>query len=125
MSTDDPLDLDRVDQEIRINELKEEARELAGDDMHSWESPDCPPGLAEAFWSHDERFSNSDSGIESRVLQGQRKCASSGSSGSRRRPWVAAEGSPTGIWNDVVPPPIVLVSPLFRLSVRYWSETPF
>ena len=56
MSTDDPLDLDRVDQEIRINELKEEARELAGDDMHAWESPDCPPGIAESFWSHVVAF---------------------------------------------------------------------
>src|SRR5262245_33839481 len=51
MNRDDPLDLDRVDQEIRINELKEEARELAGD-MHAWESPDCPPGIAEQFWNH-------------------------------------------------------------------------
>ena len=56
MSTDDPLDLDRVDQEIRINEFKEEARELAGDDMHVWESPDCPPGIAEAFWSNVVAF---------------------------------------------------------------------
>src|SRR5215510_9609861 len=56
MSTGDSLDMDRVDQEIRINELKEEARELAGDDMHSRESPDCPPGLAEAFWSHVVAF---------------------------------------------------------------------
>ena len=31
MSADDPLDLNRIDQEIRINELKEEARELAGE----------------------------------------------------------------------------------------------
>lgn len=51
MHPDDPLDLDRVDQDIRINELKEEARELAGSDMHAWESPDCPPGMAEGFWS--------------------------------------------------------------------------
>lgn len=35
MSTDDSLDMNRIDQEIRINELKEEARELAGDDMHA------------------------------------------------------------------------------------------
>ncbi len=59
MSTDDALDLDQIDQEICINELKEEARELAGDDMHSWESPDCPPGLAETFWSHVVAFEKS------------------------------------------------------------------
>ncbi|MCI0685046.1 MAG: hypothetical protein L0Y71_23355 [Gemmataceae bacterium] len=52
MHRDDPLDLDRVDQDIRINELKEEARELAGGDMHAWESPDCPPGIAEQFWNN-------------------------------------------------------------------------
>lgn len=51
MSPDDSLDLDRVDQEIRINELKEEAREWAGEDIHAWENPACPPKLAEAFWS--------------------------------------------------------------------------
>jgi hypothetical protein len=56
MHPDDPLDLNRVDQEIRINELKEEARELAGGDMLGWESPDCPPGLAEDFWNHVVAF---------------------------------------------------------------------
>lgn len=52
MSTDDPLDLDRVDQEIRINELKEEANELTGGDMHVWENPNCPPGMSEQFWNN-------------------------------------------------------------------------
>src|SRR5262245_6821541 len=51
MPTDDPLDLNRVDQEIRINELKEEARELAGGEMHVWENPDSPPGIIEEFWN--------------------------------------------------------------------------
>ena len=37
-------DLDRIDQEIRINELEESVRELGGD-MHF--SPDCPPDLHE------------------------------------------------------------------------------
>ena len=49
MPTDDPNDLERIDQEIRINELKEEANELAGGEMLHWESEDCPPGLAESF----------------------------------------------------------------------------
>jgi hypothetical protein len=56
MHPDDPLDLKRVDQEIRVNELKEEARELAGGDMLAWEDPDCPPGLAEDFWNHVVAF---------------------------------------------------------------------
>jgi hypothetical protein len=52
MSVIDPEDPDRIDQEIRINELKEEANELAGGEMTSWESDSCPPGLAEQFWRH-------------------------------------------------------------------------
>jgi hypothetical protein len=56
MSPKDPLDLKRVDQEIRINELREEARELAGGDMHGWESPDIPPAMAEEFWGHVVAF---------------------------------------------------------------------
>jgi hypothetical protein len=50
MPIDDPNELERVDQEIRINELKEEANELAGGAMTHWESEDCPPGMAESFW---------------------------------------------------------------------------
>jgi hypothetical protein len=41
-----------IDQEIRINELREAAKEAAGGDMTTWESPDMPPGLAESFWSN-------------------------------------------------------------------------
>lgn len=47
----DPDDLDRVDQEIRINELRHEAEDLAGGKMFSWESEDCPTDLTESFWS--------------------------------------------------------------------------
>ena len=50
MSHDDPLDLKRIDQEIRINELKEEASALG--QVHAWESEDCPPDIAEQFWKH-------------------------------------------------------------------------
>jgi hypothetical protein len=56
MSPDDPLDLEGFEQEIRINELKEEARELAGGDLHAWESPDMRPGMAEDFWGHVVAF---------------------------------------------------------------------
>jgi len=41
-----------VDQQIRINELRETAREVAGGEMTEWESPDCPPDLAETFWGN-------------------------------------------------------------------------
>lgn len=56
MSADDPFDLKRVDQEIRINELKEEARELTGGDVHVWENPDCPPDISEEFWNNVVAF---------------------------------------------------------------------
>lgn len=48
---DDP-DLDRIDQEIRINELREAAKEVAGGDMVSWEAPDAPPTISEQFWEN-------------------------------------------------------------------------
>ncbi|MGE3805166.1 MAG: hypothetical protein AB7K24_10880, partial [Gemmataceae bacterium] len=52
MTDEDPLDLERIDQEIRINELKAEAEELAGGEMTHLEADDCPPNLQEAFWNH-------------------------------------------------------------------------
>jgi hypothetical protein len=45
-------ELDRIDQEIRINELREAATEAAGDEMHAWENPDTPPEVAEQFWQN-------------------------------------------------------------------------
>ena len=50
MPTDDPDDLERVDREIRINELKHRAEELAGGEMIARESEECPPGTTEQFW---------------------------------------------------------------------------
>jgi len=52
MALEDPRDLKGIDQEIRINELKAEAEELAGGEMTTWENPDCPPDIAERFWEH-------------------------------------------------------------------------
>lgn len=39
-----------IDQEIRINELRETARELAGGEMVECESRGCPDDVSEAFW---------------------------------------------------------------------------
>jgi hypothetical protein len=50
MPIDDPTDLERVDREIRINELKHQASELTNGRMTAWESESCPPEMAEAFW---------------------------------------------------------------------------
>jgi hypothetical protein len=49
---DEPRNPQDVDQEICINELREAAREAAGGEMTDWESDDCPPELAEQFWSN-------------------------------------------------------------------------
>jgi hypothetical protein len=46
MSTTDPEHLDDVDRKIRINELKEQARELAGGEMTSFEAEDIPPEVS-------------------------------------------------------------------------------
>src|SRR5262249_53552770 len=48
--TTDPNDLERIDREIRINELRHAAEEAAGGKMVAWESEDCPPEIAEQFW---------------------------------------------------------------------------
>lgn len=39
-----------IDQVIRINELREAVREVTGDELTSWESPDTSPEVSEAFW---------------------------------------------------------------------------
>ena len=52
MAETDPNELDKVDHEIRINELKEKAHELTGEEMVSFESDDCPPEIREAFWQN-------------------------------------------------------------------------
>jgi hypothetical protein len=52
MPVDDPNDLEKVDQEIRINELKAEAEELVGKEMSGGEADDCPPEIQEQFWKN-------------------------------------------------------------------------
>lgn len=53
-----PPDLppDDIDQQIRINELKHRAEELAGGEVFSHENPDAPPGMVEAFWERVVRY---------------------------------------------------------------------
>ena len=52
MPIENPDDLQRVDQEIRINELKAEAEELTGGEMATFEADDAPPELVEQFWQN-------------------------------------------------------------------------
>jgi len=42
MSTTGPEHLNDVDRDIRINDLKEQARDLAGGEMTSFEAEDTP-----------------------------------------------------------------------------------
>jgi hypothetical protein len=50
MTTDESAKGPDIDQEIRINEMREAAREAAGGEMTEWQSADCPPEVAEQFW---------------------------------------------------------------------------
>ena len=49
MAIEDPKDLKRADQEIRINELREQVNELPGGEGASFTSKDCPPEIEEKF----------------------------------------------------------------------------
>jgi hypothetical protein len=69
MATEDPKDLERVDQEIRINELKERARELSGGEMTFHENEDLPPELAEQFWQQVVAFEEGPFTTVSRTLE--------------------------------------------------------
>jgi hypothetical protein len=46
---DDPLGLDKVEREIRIEKLRREIDDIAGGQVVSGKSPDCDPELEEAF----------------------------------------------------------------------------
>jgi LmbE family N-acetylglucosaminyl deacetylase len=58
--SDEPRSFDDIDQEIRINELREAAREAGGGEMTGWESPDCPPHIAEQFWENVLAYESAD-----------------------------------------------------------------
>jgi hypothetical protein len=52
MAEMDPEDPAEVDRHIRINELKEQANELVGGAMVSFESEDMPSEISEQFWQN-------------------------------------------------------------------------
>lgn len=49
-----------IDQQIRINELRESAREAAGGEMAEFESEDAPPEMLEAFWGNVLAYENAE-----------------------------------------------------------------
>ena len=62
-------DLTDIDQKIRINELREAAREAAGGEMTISESDDGPPEVAEQFWSNVRDFESADSTCNFKQLE--------------------------------------------------------
>ncbi len=56
----EPRSSDEIDQEIRINELREAAREAARGEMTEWESSDCPPEISEQFWGNVLEFESAE-----------------------------------------------------------------
>lgn len=69
MSSENPDDLERIDQQIRINELKHEAEELSGGEMSSFEADDLPPDIAEQFWDQVVAFEKAPRTTHIRRLQ--------------------------------------------------------
>jgi hypothetical protein len=51
-SDDEPLDLDRVDQEIRINNLRNQLEDIAGGELVMGKASDLPLDLEEEFLKH-------------------------------------------------------------------------
>jgi hypothetical protein len=60
----DPRDLERIDQEIRINELREAVAEVTGEDFVSYENPDSPPEIVEQFWQNVLAFETAEESTE-------------------------------------------------------------
>ena len=51
-SKDDPLNLSSADREIHINQLKQQLRQIAGDEITFGHAPGLDPALEEAFLEH-------------------------------------------------------------------------
>ncbi len=60
MTIEDPDELDKVDHDIRVNELRAEAQELTGDKIEAFENPDAPPEVIEQFWENVVAFEQAD-----------------------------------------------------------------
>ena len=52
MAAYDPNEFEDIDRDIRLNELRHEAEDLAGGSINLWQSDTCPPDLAEQFLRH-------------------------------------------------------------------------
>lgn len=52
LSPDDPLGLKRAEQEIRIEKLRQEIKEVTGEEFLTGKAEECAPELEEAFLEH-------------------------------------------------------------------------
>jgi hypothetical protein len=67
----DPLDFDRIDREIRINQMEEELKDLSGGQMVSGgASEDCPPEVKEKFLEHVLKFERGEWTTHVELLKG-------------------------------------------------------
>lgn len=56
MPPSDADEFSEIEQRMNIHRLKNEAKDLAGGEMTSHESPDAPPEILEAFWQNVVNF---------------------------------------------------------------------
>jgi len=70
MGIDDPKDLERIDQEIRINELKEQLRESVDGEMVEFTDEQCPPEIQEQFWQSVVAWENAPETSNFQQLEG-------------------------------------------------------
>jgi hypothetical protein len=66
---DEPLDLDRVDQEIRINNLRNQIEDITGEELVMGKANDLPPELEEEFLAHVLAMEEHGDGIPFEVLE--------------------------------------------------------
>ena len=69
MPIDDRNDLESIDQNIRINELKEKIREVTGKEFVSEKSPDCPPEIEEQFLKQVAEYESDSYTTKAEVLK--------------------------------------------------------
>src|SRR5262245_53706469 len=70
-SDQDPLNLDDVDREIRLEKLRREIKDLAGGDVMLGSSPDCDPELEEMFLQHVLAFESAEAVVPLDALQNE------------------------------------------------------
>ena len=68
---DEPRDDEDIDRQIRINELKHQAEELAGGNMLAYEADDAPADLVEGFWANVVDYESAPDTTQHEVLRAQ------------------------------------------------------